>query len=45
MALPMLLTVICYKLSLMCAAALADVFGQGSLAGLFRSCEAASSIR
>lgn len=44
MALPMLLTVICYKLSLMCAAALADVFGQGSLAGLFRSCEAVMGL-
>ena len=44
MALPMLLTVICYKLSLMCAAALADVFGQAPLAGLFRSCEAVMGL-
>lgn len=44
MALPMILTVVCYKLSLMCAAALADVFGQSSLAGLIRSCEAVMGI-
>lgn len=44
MALPMLLSTLCYKLSLMCAAAFADVFGQEKLAKLFRSCESVMAI-
>lgn len=44
MSLPMLLSVLCYKLSLMCAAAVGDVFGQANLAALFRSCESVMSI-
>lgn len=44
MTLPMIMTALCYKLSLMCAAMFSEVFGQAKLAALFRSFESVMAI-